>query len=212
MISMHHENSTLGARSWKNGPVALCVLLGALLLACGTHKELETDDKQPSKAGAAAPSSAQPERAATAGAASSSGPVTCWSTQCPPPASVVTMVLGGSPLSVACCLDRAAGTCGTAASTSAPCEPAPTADDRCPGVDLSALNSFVDLSSTPIGNTKVGCCTAKGDCGSDATAFGRGCVENAEASALMASVPVVGLLITIPPARRCDQAGGATGK
>ena len=182
---MHPEN----LRFW---------ILSTALCACGTHTSLDSkaDKTQAMASSAGAPSVAL---AAASGAA-----VACGSQQCPTPSSIVTMVLGTS-LSVGCCLDAASGTCGAAASAGAACEGTPSADERCPGVDLSALDAFIDLGSAPIGNTKVGCCTPRGQCGSDGTAFGRGCVENGEASTLMASVPLIGGLISIPAARPCAQ-------
>jgi hypothetical protein len=48
-----------------------------------------------------------------------------------------------------------------------------------------------------------GCCVAN-KCGLDGALFGRGCVENAEAKALLSAIPFVGGLITVPPARACD--------
>ena len=211
-MSIQRRTRKLSLPEKKRSSFSVALLVTALLSACGTHTTLDEEAPKQSSAGAAAPSGTQAGRtaavgstASTASPAPTAAPVPCGSKQCPAPTSLLTMILG-APVSVACCADAATGTCGAAASAGAVCERAPTADARCPGVDLSVLSSFVDLSSAPIGNTKVGCCTPKGMCGSDGTAFGRGCVENGEASLLLSAVPLVGGLVPIPGARQCEQA------
>jgi len=102
---------------------------------------------------------------------------------------------------VACCLDAAAGRCGTAAMAGAACEAPAQPDTRCPSIALGAT----------LGGGGFGCCTQSGQCGVDGSLFGRGCVENAQAMMNLADLPVIGPLIMIPPPMACDAAGGDGG-
>ncbi|HET6334648.1 MAG TPA: hypothetical protein VFG30_15605 [Polyangiales bacterium] len=111
----------------------------------------------------------------------------------------------GLPVAVACCFDEAKGTCGSAAATGATCEVPSTPDTRCPGVDLGALGAAAGGAAAGLGNLMTGCCTPTGACGLDGSIFGRGCVENSEAKAMIGAIPFVGTLLNLPPALQCDR-------
>jgi hypothetical protein len=108
----------------------------------------------------------------------------------------------GLPMPVACCLDESNGTCGTAASEGAACEAPAAPDSRCPGFSLGALGA---AAGGLLGNTMQGCCTPNNQCGLDGSIFGRGCVENGEASSMISALPFIGTLIMFPPTLACDR-------
>jgi hypothetical protein len=87
------------------------------------------------------------------------------------------------------------------------CDVVAVTDNRCPGVDLSALAELVGGVVDSVNAAMVGCCTHD-MCGLDGKLFGRGCVENAEAKRMLSAVPVIGPLISVPAPRAC--AAGAT--
>lgn len=138
-------------------------------------------------------------------------PLACGPTQCSRPknlAADLLMSVTGLPMTgaetVACCLDEEQGVCSSAASLGASCDTVAKSDNRCPGVDLSALTDLVGgglLDSTR--DAMIGCCT-HGACGLDGKIFGRGCVENAEAKRMLSVVPVIGPLINVPAPRACE--------
>lgn len=141
-------------------------------------------------------------------------PVPCGSTMCQQPASPLGMLgglipggaggLGGLiPMPVACCLDEASATCGMSTMTGGKCEAMAKPDMRCPSVDLGALAAFAGMGG-------FGCCTSDGQCGVDGSAFGRGCVPNMEANAMLASMGLGGFIM-IPAPKPCaggDEDGG----
>lgn len=140
-------------------------------------------------------------------------PVQCGPTLCPAPDNIASELLTDVvglpsvvPDAVACCLDGAAGGCGSAAAIGGTCEPLASPDDRCPGIDLSALAALIGGLGKGA-NYMVGCCTREGACGSDGRLFGRGCVENDEVKRMLGSVPVIGPLITFPPVQPCAAGG-----
>jgi hypothetical protein len=109
------------------------------------------------------------------------------------------------PTAVACCLDVAKGTCGSAAATGATCEPPSVPDTRCPGVDLGGLGAIAGGATAGLGNLMTGCCTPTGACGLDGSIFGRGCVENGEAKAMIGAIPLIGTLLMLPPPLQCNR-------
>jgi hypothetical protein len=180
-------------------------LLAALLAcsACSSSKDADDDDDE-SKAGSSA--------SGTGGRSGSGGstragtgapmppPVACGDKQCTAPMSLLSgLPFPGLPVAVACCVDEAEGTCGSAAAEGATCEPPAVPDERCPGVNLAQLGPIAGGLS---GQQMMGCCTPNGDCGLDGAFFGRGCVENGEARAQLGAIPLIGTLL--PNARRCD--------
>jgi hypothetical protein len=142
-------------------------------------------------------------------------PVACGSTMCTPRPSPLTALLGafgmggaalpGLPTALACCVDEGTGTCGAAASEGATCEVFATADTRCPGIGLGALGAAAGGATAGLGNLAAGCCTASGACGLDGSIFGRGCVENGEAKAMIGAIPGIGTLLMVPPVLACDR-------
>jgi hypothetical protein len=150
----------------------------------------------------------------TAGAPAAAPPVPCGSAMCTPRPSALTGLLAGLgmgaaalpglPTPVACCVDEAKGMCGSAASEGATCEIPPTPDTRCPGVNLGALGAAAGGATAALGNLMTGCCTLAGQCGLDGSIFGRGCVENGEAKAMLGAIPLIGTLIMTPAAIACD--------
>ena len=133
----------------------------------------------------------------------------CGQSECMRPKNVAAQLLmgiTGLPMTgaetVACCLDEAAGTCSAAASNGSSCDTVAVSDNRCPGVDLSALSNLVGGLGDSAMEAMIGCCTHD-MCGLDGKLFGRGCVENAEAKRMLSAVPVIGPLISVPPPRAC---------
>jgi hypothetical protein len=134
----------------------------------------------------------------------------CGSNECGAPKNIAAQLLmsiTGLPMTgaetVACCLDEEAGTCSSAASVGASCDTVAVSDNRCPGVDLSALANLVGGLGDSTKEAMIGCCT-HGACGLDGKLFGRGCVENADAKRMLSVVPVIGPLIKVPAPRACD--------
>lgn len=145
-------------------------------------------------------------------------PVPCGATMCQQPTSPLSALAGmfggaagaagglggltgglGVPMAMACCLDATAGTCGLTAEAGGVCEPPAVPDPRCEGVMLPGpLAAF----GAGLG---AGCCTAANMCGVDGSVFGRGCVENSEASQMLSASPVGGFLM-LPAPRGCDEA------
>ncbi|MEY4582406.1 MAG: hypothetical protein RL701_7109 [Pseudomonadota bacterium] len=154
-------------------------------------------------------------------APTSPGGVRCGASECVPPTNPLSGLLGGfgtgggALAAAACCIDAALGTCGVATSAGA-CEPLAVSDPRCPGLDLSEvqsatsglggqLSALATLGALSAAGTQ-GCCIENA-CGQDGAILGRGCVENAEASSALAAVPLIGSLVKVPAARNCDQGG-----
>ena len=139
------------------------------------------------------------------GTAPAPQPVSCGTATCNPPSNPLSgllMAFGGGaiaglPTPVACCLDESAGKCGVAASAGATCEPPAVSDPRCPGIGTGGLGGLAG------GGNMVGCCIDNA-CGQDGALFGRGCVDNSQARGMISAIPLVGGLLTIPPARACD--------
>ena len=196
--------------------LVMVVSLGTTLLGCAEDAPVS------SAADAGAQSSAQPVAAPAMPAAtamSSAGataqrppppPVSCGDALCMRPKNIAAdllMSVTGLPMTgadtVACCLDEAEGICSAAASVGASCDTVATMDNRCPGVDLSALADLVGGLVDMTRDAMIGCCT-HGACGLDGRIFGRGCVENEEAKRMLSVVPVIGPLIDVPPPRACD--------
>jgi hypothetical protein len=158
---------------------------------------------------------ATPTKPVSAGAAAAlpppSPPVACGATECARPQNLAADLLTnvtGLPMTgaetVACCLDEEDGICSSAASLGASCDTVAVMDDRCPGVDLSALSDLVGGLFDSTQDAMIGCCT-RDACGLNGKIFGRGCVENAEAKRMLSVVPVIGPLINVPAPRACDQ-------
>jgi hypothetical protein len=101
-------------------------------------------------------------------------------------------------MAYACCLDEGAGTCGVSPSMNGACEARAMPDSRCPGVSLGALGAAAS------GGMMAGCCIDD-KCGQDGTMFGRGCVENTQASAMLQAIPLIGTLAQLPGALACDR-------
>jgi hypothetical protein len=131
--------------------------------------------------------------------------VSCGSATCNPPSNPLAGLLSsfgggaiaGLPTPVACCLDTSSGKCGVAMSAGATCEAPAVVDNRCPGINAGALGGVAG------GMSMAGCCIDNA-CGQDGALFGRGCVENSQVKGMLSAIPLVGMLLTIPPARACD--------
>lgn len=158
----------------------------------------------------APPVPAKPDASAVslAGAAVSP-PLACGPSECVRPKNIAAdllMSVTGLPMTgaetVACCLDEGEGVCSAAASAGASCDTVAVSDNRCPGVDLSALADLVGGLFDMTRDAMIGCCTHDA-CGLDGKIFGRGCVENADAKRMLSAVPVIGPLIKVPPPRPC---------
>jgi hypothetical protein len=141
-------------------------------------------------------------------------PVACGPKECQRPANLAAdllMTVTGLPMTgaetVACCLDEEQGVCSSAASVGAACDTVAEMDNRCPGVDLSALSDLVGGLFDSTQDAMIGCCT-HGACGLNGKIFGRGCVENAEAKRMLSVVPVIGPLINVPAPRACELSAG----
>ncbi len=93
------------------------------------------------------------------GGATAAAPVPCGSTMCTAPPAIIPG-FGAT----ACCVDPAAGTCGTASPImNGACAAPPAPDTRCP----STMSMFGNYA---------GCCT-NNDCGLDLSSFGLGCLD-----------------------------------
>ena len=130
-------------------------------------------------------------RSGSGGASGSTGSgaaVECGEIECQSP---------GGPMGFmsACCFDAATSTCGTSAM-GGPCSVPAKPDPRCPSVDIGG--GVFMLAS---------CCTDMGQCGIDATQFGAGCVELAEAAA-GAMMQGGGFMISFPEPRACEEFDG----
>lgn len=139
--------------------------------------------------------------------------VTCGVTECAPPKNIAAELLRsvtGLPMTgadtVACCLDAEEGICSSAAAEGSGCDEVAVSDERCPGVDLSALTALVGGLGDSTQEAMIGCCTHDA-CGLDGSVFGRGCVENAEAKRMLSAIPVIGPLINVPAPRACAAEG-----
>lgn len=197
------------SRSW----LVLAIVVCSAALGCG-----DDDDKKSSgntaTGGASGESGSSGSGGDSAGASGGggSGPVgpqrvSCGDTTCYPPTNPLSGLLGSLgnlgtlgnliPMAYACCLDEGAGTCGISASESGSCEAKATPDSRCPGVSLGALGGAA-------GGGMAGCCVDN-MCGQDGTMFGRGCVENTQAAAMLNAIPLIGTLAQLPGALACDR-------
>lgn len=181
------------------------IALAALLTAassCSSHDSSGGDDTD---GGASGRSSAGRGGSGGTSGTAADGFITCGSTQCGPPANILAAlpIQTGIPAPVACCADEATGQCGSLPTADAMCEPPPIPEPRCPGVDLGALAAIAG-GGAPM-NTMTGCCLPDNKCGLDGTAFGRGCVENEAAAALLRSIPLLGGLVMVPASRACDE-------
>ncbi len=189
---------------------ALC----AAALGCGD----DAQEKEPDAGAAAGRGGGGGTSGGASGSTAIAGtpappPVPCGSTLCTPIPSPITGLLGmfgggaavpGLPMAVACCLDEAAGKCGTAAAEGAMCEAPAAPDARCPGFSLGALGAAAGGAASGLGALAQGCCTPSNMCGLDGSIFGRGCVENNEARTMLGAIPIIGTLLTVPAARACD--------
>jgi hypothetical protein len=185
--------------------LVFCALCG---LGCGDDDAANTKDASTSDASTKMDAARPPTPAQDSAMpmTMTAEPVPCGSTMCQPPSSPLA-ALGGAipglgaltsalPMPVACCLDSTAGTCGLAMTKGATCEPRATADTRCPSVDLGQFMAIA-------GNMGFGCCTSDNLCGIDGSVFGRGCIEDAEAGAMLQSAGLGGFIM-VPDARQCD--------
>jgi hypothetical protein len=178
--------------------------------ACGGEDEGQTGqsvDAGPNRNNAP-PVAAKPDASAVR-LAEVSPPLACGPSECTRPKNVAAdllMSVTGLPMTgadtVACCLDESEGVCSAAASPGATCDTVAVMDNRCPGVDLSALADLVGGLFDMTRDAMIGCCTHDA-CGLDGKIFGRGCVENADAKRMLSAVPVIGPLIKVPPPRPC---------
>jgi hypothetical protein len=181
----------------------------AAALGCGDDSDDKTSDAgvTAGKSGGGGSGGASGNTSA-AGAPAPPPPVPCGANTCTPAPSPLTGLIGmfgggaaipGLPMSVACCLEESTGTCGTAASEGATCEPPATPDARCPGFSLGALGAAA--GGAALGNLSQGCCTSSNMCGLDGSIFGRGCVENGEAKAMLGPLST---FLTVPGSMACD--------
>jgi hypothetical protein len=185
-------------------------LMCSVAFSCGD----DSGDNPKSDAGIAGTSGKGGAGGVGGGAAGAPAPVECGSSKCTPQPNPLTALLGtfgmgapvaGLPAPVACCVDEANGTCGTAAMEGAACEVIATPDTRCPSIGLGGLGAAAGGAAAGLGNLAAGCCTPSGACGLDGALFGRGCVENSEVKAMLGAIPIVGTLLTVPPALACDR-------
>jgi hypothetical protein len=198
-----------GGRSWLVVAFVVC----AAALGCGgdENKKASGNTATAGTSGESGSSGASGDSAGSSGA-SGSGPVgpqrvSCGDNTCYPPTNPLTGLLGSLgnlgnlgnliPMAYACCLDEGAGTCGISASEGGACEAKATTDPRCPGVSLGALGGAA-------GGGMAGCCIDN-HCGQDGTMFGRGCVENTQAAAMLQAIPLIGTLAQLPGALACDR-------
>jgi hypothetical protein len=199
----------------KRGAIASACALLLCFAACGDDApamQPPTDAGDPNRA-AAQPATATRPDASSVSLPPPAPPLQCGPTECTPPKNIAADLLKsvtGLPMTgadtVACCLDEQAGVCSSAASPGAACDVVAVSDNRCPGVDLSALADLVGGLVDSTRDAMIGCCTHDA-CGLDGQIFGRGCVENAEAKRMLSAVPVIGPLIMVPPPRACAEGG-----
>jgi hypothetical protein len=187
-------------------------LISVAAVGCGD------DDEAPPDAGTVAGKSGGGGGGAGGASGGAAGtlapePVACGSSMCTPRPNPLTALLGmfgmggqlpGLPSPVACCLDESTGACGTAAMAGATCEAPAVADSRCMGFSLGALGAAAGGANAGLGNLASGCCTPSGMCGLDGSIFGRGCVENGEAKAMLGALPFIGTLLMVPAPIACD--------
>jgi len=182
-----------------------CVLLvGAVAFGCG-----DDDDGEPTAGTGGSAGATGGVGGAAGGSAGSGGsggtagmtavPVMCGTMTCQAPASPFAMFAALAPgllppPPVACCM-TATTTCGLAPMTNAMCEARAMPDPRCAGVGLSIPGM---MGGAPVA---AGCCNAMSRCGVDGSAFGRGCVENAEAATMLGQL--AGFL-SVPAPKACD--------
>jgi hypothetical protein len=202
-----HSLASAQAGRLSRAGLSQAVLLTAIVvgtsLGCGGSNDRPLP-KAGSGGGAAGHAGKAGSSASAAGSTGSTGAVSCGSSQCSVAANPLAGLLGAAvPASVACCVDEAKGTCGTAAMTGATCEPPATADPRCPGIDLGALAGLTAMFGAGAGGVMTGCCVNNA-CGLDGMLLGRGCVENSEAKTALAALPVIGTLINVPAPIACD--------
>ncbi len=203
-------NTTLISRALRRILPTACglALIGAAAVGCGDD---DSGDPAPA-AGSGGSSGAGGAGQSGGGAAGMAAPIACGTSVCTPQPSPLSQLLGGLggmatgglpvPQPVACCVDAAVGTCGTAPTAGAACEPVAMADARCPSIDFGQLGA---AAGGLTGNLTRGCCTPGGMCGLDGAIFGRGCVENSEAKAMLGALPFIGTLLVTPPALMCDR-------
>lgn len=189
-------------RGWTAHALS-ALLLAAASAACGDDSDNAPESSSADDAGA--------QDAGKTGSSGSSGsasvpppePVACGDSMCYPPTNplsgIINMFGGGAlagalPMATACCLDESAGTCGVSMGSGTTCEPPAVADARCPAIDLGMLGPL-------LGGSMQGCCIDN-KCGQDGRLFGRGCVENSEAGAMLGGLPI---MVEIPPTLACDR-------
>ena len=203
-----------------------CVLLvGVVAIGCGGDDE----DNQPT-AGTGGFGGTGGTGGVSGGGAGGAGgaagttmtvmPIMCGTTTCQPPQSPFAMfgaLLGGAvPTPVPCCLTGAANPCGLSPMAGGMCEPPAMMDPRCAPVAIMAPPGLPIPPNAGAG-LGFGCCTAMNRCGVDGSAFGRGCVDNMEATTMLSSLPLIGGFIRVPAPKGCDEplpvagAGGTGG-
>jgi hypothetical protein len=213
----------------------VAMLSAAALVACGDSTDNDGDGPDDGGAGSSGTGSdggagmnsagtgGSSGTAGTAGTAPVAMPVPCGDIMCNPPANPAAGLLMGAggllgggggaiPMGMACCIDEAAEECGYTAMAGGMCEPPATEDMRCDGIDTSGLQALADMFGfgALVGQAFMGgfgCCTDDNQCGVDGALFGRGCVANVEAMAMLGAIPLVGGAIEVPVARSCDDPG-----
>jgi hypothetical protein len=213
LIRTHHSFAAVQETNGSGRRLMRAVLLTALIVGASWGCSSSSNDNGAKagtggRGGAGAVGGTGGKAGSASGAAGSAGtaaPVACGPSQCTVPANPLAGLLGGAALpatSVACCVDSAKGTCGTAAMTGDTCEPPAVADPRCPGIDLGALAGLTAMFGA--GGAMTGCCVDNA-CGLDGALLGRGCVENSAAKGALGAIPGIGALINVPPALACDR-------
>jgi hypothetical protein len=201
-----HSLASTRAGGLSRAGLSQAVLLTAIVvgtsLGCGSSKD-DKPSPQAGSGGGAAGHAGKAGSSSNAAGTGTSAAMSCGSSQCTVATNPLAGLLGAAvPASVACCVDEAKGTCGTAAMTGATCEPPAVADPRCPGIDLGALSGLTAMFGAG-GGAMTGCCVNNA-CGLDGMLLGRGCVENSEAKTALAALPVIGTLINVPAPIACD--------
>lgn len=193
------------AESMSGSALVRLAVAASLLAAigCGRHRGLDEDDDDRDAGEDAGRGGAG--RGGTGGRGGSGGTaggatpmVKCGTKQCTAPANPLAAL--GLPSALACCADASQNACGVQASADVTCEPLASVDMRCPGVNLGVLGAFAGDAAAGL---MTGCCIDN-QCGLDGALFGRGCVEDSEASSLLTMIPLVGGLVQVPSARACD--------
>ena len=186
-------------------PAALCLVTLVTGAACGGD-DSDSSSQPTAGAGGKAAAGSGGSAGASGGAAEPPKPVACGETMCYPPSNPLSGIigmfgggqLGGAiPMAVACCLDESAGKCGISTSPTATCEAPAVVDTRCPAANLGMLGPLLGA------NSMAGCCIDN-KCGQDGKIFGRGCVENSQAKAMVSAVPLVGSMFMFPASQACD--------